>query len=142
MRLVLKGNLYLTAWKYAPKIPEPILRVVTNFAADIVWLKHGKGVKRLERNYAKVRPELSAKQIRKLSRKGMRSYLRYFREAFTLTAVSGDQLAARVRATGTEHVYNALGDPWQPNNSIGTRWQLGFSRSLGRSSSGRGVNCC
>ena len=116
----------MLAWRFAPKIPEPILREVANIAADIAWLKRGKAIRRLESNYAKVRPELTEKQIRQLSRKGMRSYLRYFREAFTLPAVTADQLAARVRAENTDLVYDALAKYGSPVAALGHagNWDL------------------
>jgi KDO2-lipid IV(A) lauroyltransferase len=38
----------------------------------------------------------------------MRSYLRYFREAFTLSAVIPEQLQARVRVIGEENVINSI----------------------------------
>jgi len=106
----LKDRGYLFAWRYAAKIPEPMLRGLTNLAADIVWLKHGKGITRLESNYAKVRPELSPAQVRRLSRQGMRSYLRYFREAFCLPAASPAQLGARVRAVNDDLARAAIAD--------------------------------
>jgi len=115
----LKSNAYLLAWRYAPKVPEPVLRGIANLAADIVWLKQGKGIKRLESNYARVRPELSSREIRKLSRQGMRSYLRYFREAFTLSAVSSAQLAARVRVIGIENIFASLENYGSPVLALG-----------------------
>jgi len=94
------GHAYLLAWRYARYVPEPILRGLVTIGADIAWLKHGKGVKRLESNYAKVRPDLSAAEIRQLAKKGIRAYARYFREAFTLPGATPEQLNARVRAQG------------------------------------------
>ncbi len=95
---------YTFAWRHAAKIPEPILRGAFTLVADVVWLRHGGGVRRMEANYARVRPELDARAVRRLSRAGMRSYMRYFREAFTLQAVTSEQVEARVRVEGYEHV--------------------------------------
>ncbi|WP_418276744.1 phosphatidylinositol mannoside acyltransferase [Isoptericola jiangsuensis] len=96
--------LYTFAWRHAPKIPEPLLRAVADVAADVTWLRRGAGVRRLEANYARVRPDLDDRAVRRLSREGMRRYLRYFREAFTLQGLSAEQVAARVRTQGEEHV--------------------------------------
>jgi len=122
----LNSRLYLAAWRLAPRLPEPLLRGLVNLVADLAWFRHGKGVRRLESNYARVRPELSAQQIRTLSRRGMRSYLRYFREAFTLPGVSADQLAARVRVIGAEYVYQGLADFGSPVAALGHagNWDL------------------
>jgi KDO2-lipid IV(A) lauroyltransferase len=95
---------YTFAWRHAAKVPEPILRAAFTLAADIAWLRRGAGVRRMEANYARVRPELDAAAVRRLSRAGMRSYLRYFREAFTLQTVSPEQVLARVRIENYEHV--------------------------------------
>ncbi len=95
---------YTFAWRHAAKVPEPVLRGAFTLAADIAWLRRGAGVRRMEANYARVRPELDARGVRSLARRGMRSYLRYFREAFTLQALTADQVRGRVRAEGLEHM--------------------------------------
>jgi KDO2-lipid IV(A) lauroyltransferase len=96
---------YTFAWRNATRIPEPVLRGLFTVVADVAWLRHGKSVRRLEANYARVRPELDAAAVRRLSRAGMRSYMRYFREAFTLQGLSPERLGARVRVEGyDEHI--------------------------------------
>lgn len=95
---------YTFAWRHAPKVPEPLLRAVFGLAADVTWLRHGAGVRRMEANYARVRPDLDDRAVRRLSRAGMRRYLRYFREAFTLQGATREQLEARVRVEGYEHL--------------------------------------
>ncbi|WP_448629359.1 phosphatidylinositol mannoside acyltransferase [Cellulomonas soli] len=66
------------------------------------------GVRRLEANLSRVCPELSGRELRRTSRAGMRSYLRYFGETFALSSWGPDLIAARVRATGVENVRPAL----------------------------------
>lgn len=95
---------YSFAWRHASKVPEPILRGAFTLVADVLWWRRGDGVRRMEANYARVRPELDAAAIRRLTRVGMRSYMRYFREAFTLRSVTTEQVGARVRVEGYEHV--------------------------------------
>jgi KDO2-lipid IV(A) lauroyltransferase len=96
---------YTFAWRNATKVPEPVLRGLFTVVADVTWLRHGTSVRRMEANYARVRPDLDAAGVRRLSRAGMRSYMRYFREAFTLQGVSPERLRARVRVEGyDEHV--------------------------------------
>jgi phosphatidylinositol dimannoside acyltransferase len=96
---------YTFAWRNATKIPEPVLRGLFTLVADLTWLRHTKSVRRMEANYARVRPDLDAAAVRRLSRTGMRSYMRYFREAFTLQGVPPERLRARVRLEGyDEHV--------------------------------------
>ncbi|GHH64914.1 phosphatidylinositol mannoside acyltransferase [Promicromonospora soli] len=93
------------AWRNATKVPEPVLRGLFTVVADVTWLRRTKSVRRMEANYARVRPDLDAAAVRRLSRAGMRSYMRYFREAFTLQGVTPERLLARVRVEGyDEHV--------------------------------------
>ncbi|MGN8245477.1 phosphatidylinositol mannoside acyltransferase [Cellulomonas soli] len=95
---------YALAWKYAGRVPEPVLRGVTNLAADVTWARRTAGVRRLEANLARVCPELTGRALRRTSRAGMRSYLRYFGETFAMSCWGPEQIAARVRATGVENL--------------------------------------
>jgi KDO2-lipid IV(A) lauroyltransferase len=99
---------YTVAWRHAPKIPEPVLRAAFTLVADLTWLRRTEGVRRMEANYARVRPDLDAGAVRRLARVGMRSYMRYFREAFTLQGATPEQIAARVRVEGRENVADEL----------------------------------
>jgi KDO2-lipid IV(A) lauroyltransferase len=101
-------NAFGFAWKHAYKIPGPILRGLLNVAADVTWLLHNGGVHQLEKNLQRVRPDLTPKQVRALSRPAMRSYLRYFGEAFVLTHASEEQVRHRVRAVNDGPVIAAI----------------------------------
>ena len=98
------AKLYAIAWKVAGKLPGPVLRGTFNLAADVAWLRHGGGVRQLEKNLARARPELDQQALRRLSRAAMRSYMRYFGEAFALSSMTGEQIDARVRCVGRENV--------------------------------------
>lgn len=88
MRLPTSTDLYTWAWRVAPRLPEWPVQAVGALAADATWLLHTDGVKQLERNLARIRPGLSARELRRLSRTGMRSYMRYFVEAFQIAGFS------------------------------------------------------
>lgn len=98
------GRAYAAAWRWGRHVPEPVVRALARLAADLTWLRRGAGVRRLEANLARVRPDLDAAGLRRLSRAGMRSYLRYFGEAFTLAGRSREQIAARVSVVNREGV--------------------------------------
>lgn len=102
------GKVFTLAWRNAHKVPEPILRAVFAAVADVTWLLHGAGVRQLEQNLARVRPGLSPRALRRLSRAGMRSYMRYYREAFTLPAWTPEQVTARVRVVGEQNLREHL----------------------------------
>ncbi len=95
---------YATAWRVAGRLPGPVLRALCDAAADVSWLRRTGGVRQLETNLGRVRPELDPRALRRLSRAGMRSYLRYFGEAFALATMSPEQVDARVRAEGVENL--------------------------------------
>lgn len=120
------GRAYAAAWRWGRRVPEPVVRGLAALAADVVWLRHGAGVRRLEANLARVRPDLDARGLRRLSRRGMRSYLRYFGEAFTLPRVSRERIAARVSATGREAIQPYLDDGRQVILALGHlgNWDL------------------
>lgn len=103
-----RRSLFVTGWRLAARLPESLVRGAMLVAADVAWSRRGKGVRRLEANLARVRPGADAREIRRLSRQGMRTYLRYYAEAFTLGQVSREQLDARVRAEGTRVVLDEI----------------------------------
>lgn len=96
------ARLYATAWRVAGRVPGPVLRGSGNLAADVAWLRRGGGVRRLESNLSRVRPDLGPRELRRLSRAAMRSYLRYFGESFALSSLSRAQVVARVRPVGED----------------------------------------
>lgn len=93
------STLFLVAWRVAMRLPEAVTRGVMLVGADVAWLLRGNGVRRLEANLHRARPHDDA---RRLSRQGMRTYLRYYAEAFALGKVSTEQVDARVRSIGHE----------------------------------------
>ena len=79
-------------------MPERAAYALFDRAADLT-VRRG-GAERLRANYARVRPELDDAALDALVREGMRSYLRYYCEAFRLQDLGPDDLADRVRAEG------------------------------------------
>lgn len=100
MRGLPPGGAFLASWRLATRSPEPVVRAVLALGADVAWALRPSPVRRLETNLRRARPGADARTLRRLSRRGMRTYLRYYAEAFTLGGVSAEQLAARVRVDG------------------------------------------
>ncbi|WP_136313608.1 phosphatidylinositol mannoside acyltransferase [Actinomyces procaprae] len=95
-------DLYRFAWRHVRKLPPSVGYGLSALGADVAWmgqrLRGGdKGVGQLEKNLARVLPGATARQVRRLSRAGMRSYMRYFYEAFALPGMSLEQIQACVR---------------------------------------------
>lgn len=108
MKLPSTGDLYGFAWRNVHKLPDGFVHAVANLAADATWLIHTGAVRQLESNLARLRPGLDARALRRLSRAGMRSYLRYFAEAFQLPGWSHEQIDARVRVVGADAVRESM----------------------------------
>lgn len=94
------GTWFALAWRYAYRIPRPLLSGGLAIAADALWLFRTGGVRQYERNLTRALPGASTREIRRVSRRGMHSYLRYYREAFVLQHLTEVQVDARVRCVG------------------------------------------
>ncbi|MFF4253034.1 phosphatidylinositol mannoside acyltransferase [Streptomyces sp. NPDC001663] len=88
----LTDGLYGLGWSTVKKLPEPVAVRLGRAIADLAWKRRGKGVRRLESNYARVVPDASPERLAELSRAGMRSYLRYWMESFRLPAWSAERI--------------------------------------------------
>ncbi|MCX4992236.1 MULTISPECIES: phosphatidylinositol mannoside acyltransferase [unclassified Streptomyces] len=84
---------YALGWSTVKKLPEPVAVRLGRTIADLTWKKRGKGVQRLESNYARVVPDATPQRLAELSKAGMRSYLRYWMESFRLPAWSQERVA-------------------------------------------------
>jgi len=91
---------YRLGWGAVRRLPERTAHTVFEQIADLTVARGGKGVQRLRANYARVRPELSGRELDRLVKEGMRSYLRYYCEAFRLPDRRAEDVAASVRAVG------------------------------------------
>ncbi|WP_406010037.1 phosphatidylinositol mannoside acyltransferase [Streptomyces sp. NBC_00637] len=88
----LTDALYGLGWSTVKKLPEPVAVRLGRTVADLAWKRRGKGVLRLESNYARVVPDASPERLAELSRAGMRSYLRYWMESFRLPTWSAERV--------------------------------------------------
>ena len=84
--------LYLFAWKVIGVLPEKSAYKLANIISDQIYNKNGKGVKRLRSNYQRVVPNISDSQLDKLTKDGMRSYLRYWFDTFRLNKWSKSRI--------------------------------------------------
>ncbi len=83
---------YLIAWRLIGILPKKIAYGIGTRAADYIFKKNGKGVRRLRSNYSRVLPQISDKELSQLTKNGMRSYLRYWIDTFRLNTWSKDQI--------------------------------------------------
>lgn len=91
---------YRVGWGAVRRLPERTAHTAFEQLADLTVARGGTGLQRLRANYARVRPELSGAELDRLVKEGMRSYLRYYCEAFRLPDRSRGEIEASVRAVG------------------------------------------
>ena len=99
---------YRLGWSAVRALPARAAYRVFDLAADVAARRGTGGVARLRANYAKVRPELDRTALDALLRAGMRSYLRYFCDAFRLPDVPPETLARSCRIVGAEECREVL----------------------------------
>lgn len=99
---------YALGWGTVKKLPEPVAVRLGRTIADIAWKRRGKGVQRLESNYARVLPDATPERLAELSRAGMRSYLRYWMESFRLPAWSKDRVRTGFDCKDAHHLTDGL----------------------------------
>ncbi|MGV9559316.1 phosphatidylinositol mannoside acyltransferase [Streptomyces sp. NPDC003401] len=104
----LTDGLYGLGWSTVRKLPEPVAVRLGRTVADLAWRQRGKGVQRLESNYARVVPDASPERLAELSRAGMRSYLRYWMESFRLPAWSPERIASGFEPKDLHHLTDGL----------------------------------
>ena len=97
------GWLYLLGWTVVCRMPRRWAEWMFRRIADRLWRRQGPGVRQLEANLARViGPDAPVMDLRRLSRDGMRSYLRYWLEAFRLPVIPPAEILGRMRAAGEE----------------------------------------
>lgn len=99
---------FTLGWKAVRRLPERASQQVFRRIADRTWSKQGESVRQLEANLRRVRPDLDEKQLRELSREGMRSYMRYWNEAFRLPSWSHERISSTFDLAGREVMDDAL----------------------------------
>jgi len=78
---------YAAGWRVVRALPLPVARRIFQAGADRAYAKNGPGTQRLRRNLQQVRPDMSDELVRD----GLRSYARYWLEAFRLPSQTRQQ---------------------------------------------------
>jgi phosphatidylinositol dimannoside acyltransferase len=100
---------YALGWKLVCRLPESWARAGFLAGADIAWRRQGPAVAMLEGNLRRVLgPQASGKQLRALSRETMRSYSRYWLEAFRLPVLPPERIIAGMHCVGEERLQDNI----------------------------------
>jgi KDO2-lipid IV(A) lauroyltransferase len=94
---------YAAGWRLVRAMPLPIARAVFDAGADRAARGSGAGVRRLAGNLRRVvGPQLPQAQFDALLRRAVRSYARYWMEAFRLPSQTREQHAGAFRLEGAD----------------------------------------
>jgi phosphatidylinositol dimannoside acyltransferase len=99
---------YALGWAVVRRLPERSAYALFRLIADLTWRRRTPSVVQLEANLRRARPDASYDDLRVLSRAGMRSYLRYWCDAFRLPDWSRDRVVASVRVENEHYLREAL----------------------------------
>jgi KDO2-lipid IV(A) lauroyltransferase len=102
---------YAMGWRLVGALPAPIVAGGFRMGADLASRRSGPGVRQLRANLARVLASGGAEvDLDAVVAEGMRSYARYWREAFRLPRMDAIAVHDRVEsvADGVEHLDHAL----------------------------------
>ena len=91
-------------WSAVRALPEWAAYGLFDRLADLAVRRGGKGIERLRSNYHRVRPELGERELDELVGAGLRSYMRYYCEAFRLPSLTREQIDAAVVTRGMDEL--------------------------------------
>jgi len=111
LRERLRGTGYRLGWTAICRLPEPVVHWAFMTAGEIAWRRQGRGVQRLEANlrrvigYDSLDPEEAGAELRDLSREVMRSYARYYLEAFRMQVIPAERILSGMHIEGPGEQY-------------------------------------
>jgi len=95
-------------WSAVRRMPEKAAYSMFERIADTMWARHGDSVLRLESNLRRVVPDADDAEIRRLSKDGMRSYMRYWCDAFRLPGWSRERIVDSIRIIDDHYLGDGL----------------------------------
>jgi KDO2-lipid IV(A) lauroyltransferase len=132
---------FAAGWRVVRALPEPVARGAFRLGADLAARRGGRGARQLRANLARVVPDATPGRLDALLRAGLRSYARYWCEAFRLPAMDRAAVLARMdpHVTGMAPLFEALeqgrgvvvGLPHSGNWDLAGLWFVETRRRLG-----------
>jgi KDO2-lipid IV(A) lauroyltransferase len=133
---------FAAGWRVVRGLPEPVAREAFRLGADLAARRDGPGVRRLRANLRRVVPAAPPEELDALVRAGLRSYARYWCEAFRLPSMDRAAVLARTdpHVTGMAPLFEALQQgrgvvaalPHSGNWDLAGLWFVESQRRLGR----------
>jgi KDO2-lipid IV(A) lauroyltransferase len=108
-RLIALG--YAAGWRLVRALPLPAARALFTAAADRAYRAGGPGTQRLRRNLRQVvGPDVPEAELDALVRAGLRSYARYWMEAFRLPSQTRAQFLRDFRVVQDDELHKVMAD--------------------------------
>jgi phosphatidylinositol dimannoside acyltransferase len=133
---------FAAGWRLVRALPEPVARAAFRLGADVAVRRAGPGVRRLRANLRRAVPDAGRHELDALVRAGLRSYARYWCEAFRLPAMDRAAVLARMDpyVSGMAPLFEALSAgrgvivalPHSGNWDLAGLWFVETQRRLGR----------
>ncbi|MGY1847085.1 MULTISPECIES: phosphatidylinositol mannoside acyltransferase [unclassified Blastococcus] len=99
---------YAAGWRAVRMLPEPAARSLFDRAGEWAAGRDGRGVRQLRANLRVVTGgRLSEPELAELTRRAMRSYARYWQEAFRLPTLTAERIRRDSVVPGIEHIARA-----------------------------------
>lgn len=101
---------YAAGWRLVRVLPRSWAMAAFRHGADLAARRGGAGVRRLRGNLRRVVPDVPDAELDELVRAGLRSYARYWCEAFRLPSMDHEHLQATLgeHIEGLDHLDKAL----------------------------------
>jgi phosphatidylinositol dimannoside acyltransferase len=102
---------YAAGWRLVRALPLRAARALFTAAADRALRANGPGTQRLRRNLRQVAgPQMPDAELEELVRAGLRSYARYWMEAFRLPSQTREQFLAGFRVVQDDELHKVMAD--------------------------------
>jgi len=102
------GLAYRAGWRVVRTLPESLAYLLFQMIADRSWGRRSKGVQQLEKNLRRVVPQASEGELRALSKRSMRLYLRYWCDSFRISDWSTERITQSIAIVNEENLRSAL----------------------------------
>lgn len=99
---------FAAAWTGVRRLPEGATYAAFRGIADRMWRRRGPSVEQLEANLRRVVPDTDAQALSDLSREGLRSYFRYWCDAFRIQGWSRTRIVESFTCYGRENLEAGL----------------------------------
>ncbi|WP_199434869.1 phosphatidylinositol mannoside acyltransferase [Qaidamihabitans albus] len=128
---------YGVGWRLVRALPETLATAAFSLGADIAARRDGEKVRQLRSNLARVVPQAGPVELDELTRRSLRSYARYWQEAFRLPSMDLTAVYREADRTisGVENLDAALAEgngavvalPHSGNWDVAGVWLVGHS---------------